>query len=71
MLNVHELKAQDFVGLSPAAAAQLAARVLEHVGQQSQQIAHQGQHIDAQAQAIHFKDARIESIMFELRRLKA
>ena len=71
MLNVHELKAQDFVGLSPAAAAQLAARVLEHIGQQSQQIAHQGQHIDAQAQAIQFKDARIESIMFELRRLKA
>ena len=71
MLNVHELKAQDFVGLSPAAAAQLAARVLEHIGHQSQQIAHQGQHIDAQAQAIQFKDARIESIMFELRRLKA
>lgn len=71
MLNVHELKAQDFVGLSPAAAAQLAARVLEHIGHQSQQIAKQGQHIDAQAQAIQFKDARIESIMFELRRLKA
>ena len=71
MLNVHELSTQDFVGLSPAAAAQLAARVLEHIGQQSQQIAKQGQHIDAQAQAIQFKDARIESIMFELRRLKA
>ena len=71
MLNVHALSPQDFVGLSPAAAAQLAARVLEHIGHQSQQIAHQGQHIDAQAQAIQFKDARIESIMFELRRLKA
>jgi transposase len=64
MLNVHQLKPQDFVGLSPAATAQLAARVLEHIGQQSRQI-------DSQAQAIQFKDARIESIMFELRRLKA
>jgi transposase len=64
MLSVHELKPQDFVGLSPAATAQLAAKVLEHIGQQSRQI-------DSQAQAIQFKDARIESIMFELRRLKA
>ena len=30
MLNVHELSPQDFVGLSPAAAAQLAERVLAH-----------------------------------------
>ena len=71
MLNVHALSPQDFVGLSPAAAAQLAAKVLEHIGQQSRQIAQQGQQIDSQAQAIQFKDARIESIMFELRRLKA
>lgn len=71
MLSVDQLKPQDFVGLSPAATAQLAAKVLEHIGQQSQQIAKQGQQIDAQAQAIQFKDARIESIMFELRRLKA
>ena len=64
MLNVHALSPQDFVGLSPAAAAQLASKVLEHIGQQSRQI-------DSQAQAIQFKDAKIESIMFELRRLKA
>jgi transposase len=64
MLNVHELSPQDFVGLSPAAAAELAARVLAHVGAQSRQI-------ESQAQAIQFKDAKIQSIMFELRRLKA
>ena len=64
MLNVHELSPQDFVGLSPAAAAQLAARVLALFGQQSRQI-------ESQAQAIQFKDAKIQSIMFELRRLKA
>jgi transposase len=64
MLNVHELKPQDFVGLSPAAAAELAARVLAHFGEQSRQI-------ESQAQAIQFKNAKIQSIMFELRRLKA
>jgi transposase len=71
MLSVDQLKPQDFVGLSPAGAAQLAARVLAQFGEQSRQIAQQGQQIDSQAQAIQFKDARIESIMFELRRLKA
>ncbi|MEY3124142.1 MAG: hypothetical protein RLZZ573_662 [Pseudomonadota bacterium] len=71
MLNVHELKPQDFVGLSPGAAAELAAKVLQHIGQQSQHIAQQGQQIESQAKAIEFKDAKIQSIMFELRRLKA
>jgi transposase len=71
MLNVHELKPQDFVGLSPCAVAELAAKVLQHIGQQSQHIAQQGQQIESQAQAIQFKDAKIQSIMFELRRLKA
>jgi transposase len=71
MLNVHELKPQDFVGLSSGAAAELAAKVLQHIGQQSQHIAQQGQQIESQAKAIEFKDAKIQSIMFELRRLKA
>ena len=71
MLNVHELKPQDFVGLSPGAAAELAAKVLQHIGQQSRHIAQQGQQIESQAKAIEFKDAKIQSIMFELRRLKA
>ena len=71
MINVHELKPQDFVGLSPGAAAELAAKVLQHIGHQSQHIAQQGQQIESQAKAIEFKDAKIQSIMFELRRLKA
>ena len=64
MPSVDQLRAQDFVGLSAAAAAQLAARVLAHVGEQSRQI-------QSQAQAIEFRDAKIASITFELRRLKA
>lgn len=64
MLRVDQLSPQDFVGLSPAAAAELAARVLAHVGEQSRQI-------ESQAQAIEFRDAKIASITFELRRLKA
>lgn len=31
MLNLHELRPQDFVGLSPDAAAELAAKVLQHI----------------------------------------
>ena len=64
MPRVDQLRAQDFVGLSRAAAAQLDARVLAHVGEQSRQI-------ESQAQAIEFRDAKIASITFELRRLKA
>ena len=64
MRNVQELSPQDFVGLSPEALAELAAEVLAHVGQQSRQI-------DSQAQAILSKDAKIERITFEMRRLKA
>lgn len=71
MLNVHALSPQDFVGLGPEAATALAAKVLQHIGQQSQQIAQQGQQIESQAKAIEFKEARIQSILFELRRLKA
>lgn len=71
MLSVDQLKPEDFVGLSPAAVSELAARVLAHIGQQSQQIAQQGEQIQSQAQAIEFRDAKIASITFELRRLKA
>ncbi len=49
----------------------MAAKVLQHIGQQSQHIAQQGQQIESRAKAIQFKDAKIQSIMFELRRLKA
>ncbi len=71
MLNLHELRPQDFVGLSPAAAAELAAKVLQHIALQGQHIAQRDQQIESQAQVIQFKDANIERITFELRRLKA
>jgi transposase len=71
MLNLHELRPQDFVGLSPEAAAELAAKVLHHIALQGQHIAQRDQQIESQAQAIQFKDANIERITFELRRLKA
>ena len=71
MLNMHELSPQDFVGLSPEVLAELATKVLQHIGHQSKHIAQQGQQIESQAQAILFKDAKIERITFELRRLKA
>ena len=64
MLTVDQLSPQDFVGLSHDAAVELATRVLAHVGEQSRKI-------ESQAQAIEFRDAKIASITFELRRLKA
>ncbi len=71
MLNVHELKAQDLRGLSPSSLAEVAAQMLQRIGEQSRQIDWQSQHIAAQAQAIKFRDAKIERITFELARLKA
>ena len=64
MLNVHELKAQDLRSLSPSSLAEVAAQMLQRIGEQSKQIA-------SQAQAIKFRDAKIERITFELARLKA
>ena len=71
MLEVREFKAQDFKGLSPRALAKVAAQVLAHIGAQSSRIDQQSQHIAAQAQAIKFRDVKIERITFELARLKA
>jgi transposase len=64
MLSVHELKAQDLHGLSPTALTAVAQQMLQHIGEQSKQIA-------SQAQAIKFRDAKLERITFELARLKA
>ena len=64
MLNVYELKAQDLHGLSPSSLAEVAAQMLHRIGEQSKQIA-------AQAQAIKFRDVKIERITFELARLRA
>ena len=64
MLNVHEFKAQDLQNLSPDALAEVAAELLLHIAEQSKLIT-------SQAQAIKFRDVKIERIMFELRRLKS
>lgn len=63
MLDVHKLNAQDLQGLSPTALTELAAAMLQHIGQQSQ-------HIAKQAQLIKERDIKIEKITFELANLK-
>jgi len=64
MPGIDELQAHDLRGLDLAALAEMAARMLAHIGEQSRQI-------DSQAQAIELRDLRIERIMHELARLKA
>ena len=64
MPGIDELQAHDLRGLDLAALAEMAARMLAHIGEQSRQI-------DSQAQAIKLRDLRIERIMHELARLKA
>lgn len=64
MLDVHALQATDLKGLSPAELAALATRMLAHIAEQSK-------HISEQAQAIKWRDAKIESITFQLARLNA
>ena len=64
MLDMRTLQAQNLRGLSPDALAAAAELMLQHIAEQSKCI-------QSQAQAIKFKDAKIESITFELARLKA
>lgn len=71
MLDVHAIKAQDLRVLSAAELAALAAQMLAHIGEQSRHIGEQDKRIDSQAQAIKWRDAKIESITFQLARLKA
>ena len=78
MLDLQGLNAQDLQGLSPSSLAEVAAQMLIRLGEQSKFIGEQGQQLDErnkriaeQAQAIKFKDVKIERITFELARLKA
>ncbi|WP_176491459.1 IS66 family transposase zinc-finger binding domain-containing protein, partial [Polaromonas sp. AET17H-212] len=64
MLNVHAIKPEDLKALSAGELAAMAAQMLAHIGEQSKRI-------DTQAQAIKWRDAKIESITFQLARLKA
>lgn len=71
MLDVQAIKPQDLKALSTAELATLAAQMLAHIGEQSRHIGEQDKRIDSQAQAIKWRDAKIESITFQLARLKA
>lgn len=71
MLDVHAIKPQDLAALSAAELAGLATQMLAHISQQSRHIGEQDKRIDSQAQAIKWRDAKIESITFQLARLKA
>ena len=78
MLDLHALKGQDLQALSPDELAVLAARMLAHIGEQAKYIDEQSERIsaldvqvDSQAQGIKWRDAKIESITFQLARLKA
>ena len=64
MLDLQRLNAQDLQGLSPSSLAEVAAQMLTRIGEQTK-------FITEQAQAIKFKDVKIERITFELARLKA
>jgi transposase len=71
MFDVHTLNAQDLRGLSPEALVSAAEQMLNRIGAQSKQLDERDQRIASQAQAIKFKDAKLEKITFELARLKA
>ena len=55
ILDMHALHASDLQGPSPEALATVAEQMLLHIGQQSREIA-------SQAQAIQWRDAKIERI---------
>src|SRR5438552_15574948 len=71
MLDVHAVKTDDLRALSPAELTELAAQMLAHITEQSRHITEQSKRIDSQAQGIKWRDAKIESITFQLAKLKA
>jgi transposase len=71
MLDLHAVKSQDLTALSPSALAELASQMLAHIQAQSQHIDALGKQVGSQAQGIKWRDAKIESILFQLARLKA
>jgi transposase len=71
MLDTQRLKAEDLKGLSPAEMTALAVQMLAHIGEQTKHIDALDKRIDSQAQGIKWRDAKIESITFQLAKLKA
>jgi transposase len=71
MLDVHAVKSRDLKALSPTELTELASQMLAHIGEQTKHIDAQDKRIDSQARGIKWRDAKIESITFQLARLKA
>ena len=71
MLDLHAVKSQNLKSLSPGNLADLATQMLAHIDEQAKHIDAQSKRIGSQAQAIKWRDAKIESITFQLARLKA
>jgi transposase len=71
MLDLHAVKHRDLKALSPAELTELASQMLAHIGEQTKHIDAQAKKIDSQAQGIKWRDAKIESVMFQLAKLKA
>ena len=71
MLDLHALKDQDLKVLSSETLAGLAAQMLAHIAEQARHIEALDKRVDSQAQGIKWRDAKIESITFQLARLKA
>ena len=71
MLDMHALKTEDLQRLSASELTSLAQQMLARIGEQDQHLDAQRKRIASQAQAIRWRDAKIESITFQLARLRA
>jgi transposase len=71
MLDLHAVKSQDLKALSPTELTELASQMLAHIGEQAKHIDALDKRVGSQAQGIKWRDAKIESITFQLAKLKA
>lgn len=71
MQDQHAINPQDISALNPSEWASFAGQLLAQINEQSKHIAAQAKRIDSDAQAIKWRDAKIESVTFQLARLKA
>jgi transposase len=71
MLDVQALDPRHIQSLSAAEWGALFTQMQAHIGEQSRHIGEQRKRIDSQAQAIKWRDAKIESITFQLAKFKA
>ncbi|MEN9888323.1 MAG: hypothetical protein RL559_360 [Pseudomonadota bacterium] len=71
MLDAQAIDPQNIQALSAAELGALFTQMRAHIDQQSRHIGEQRKRIDSQAQAIKWRDAKIENITFQLARFKA